>query len=237
VSTLGWLFIFAAIFLARAVFKGQVLDDAGKFILPDILQQYMVAFISNDTAKLKELEAMTSTSGLLEEGPIPPTPDESSVTVEGGGSENSTSGGTAGGATATPKSWATNPRSTAQALAWSQGQVTRKTGGWYFRCLAFCAHAYGLPGAGTALAGQLWGQIPSDMHHTSGPPPPGAILHYKPNHVALAINDRECFSTDVKGRGHVYRVPLSALTSGPWHLKYVGWTPPYFPKAGRSHRT
>ena len=76
-STIGWLFIFGAIFLVRAVFKGQVLDGSGSFILPDILQQYMVAFITNDTTKLRELESMRSSTGLLQEGEKPPSPEDS----------------------------------------------------------------------------------------------------------------------------------------------------------------
>jgi hypothetical protein len=69
--TIGWLFILFGIWLIRAGFRGQVIDESGQFILPQVIEDTLTAIITGDEAKLNELDAQTSGSGLLE-----PTPDE-----------------------------------------------------------------------------------------------------------------------------------------------------------------
>ena len=79
-STLGWILILAAIWVVRAVFKGQVIDDGGKFVLLDNLNATIQGVILGEPAEI----AGTG-------DPIPVT----SVALSGG-SENGGGGGNTG---------------------------------------------------------------------------------------------------------------------------------------------
>jgi murein DD-endopeptidase MepM/ murein hydrolase activator NlpD len=79
VRTVGWLFILFGVWLVRAAFKGQVIDSNGKFVLPDVVEETLVAIITGDDKKLRELDKETSGEGLLS-----PTPEESPPKLLGG---------------------------------------------------------------------------------------------------------------------------------------------------------
>jgi cell wall-associated NlpC family hydrolase len=92
--TIGWLFILFAVWLTRAAFKGQVFDETGNFVLPQLIEDTLTAIITGDQSKLQELDAQTSDAGLLG-----PTPDEVPVQLLQGSSafaadSNSTPGAT-----------------------------------------------------------------------------------------------------------------------------------------------
>jgi len=59
------------VWLIRAGFKGQIIDVNGRFILPDVIEETLVAIITGDDKKLRELDTETADAGLLG-----PTPDE-----------------------------------------------------------------------------------------------------------------------------------------------------------------
>lgn len=135
--------------------------------------------------------------------------------------------------------WATNPKTVAQAIAFAQAQVDKRTSGWYRRCLAFCGTCYGIPFTGTAYAIDMWDQVPAAIRHASATGiPAGALLVYRTKeragHIALYAGDGQVYSNDIKGNGYIARVPFNDLVSGTWRLQYVGWIPPYFPKNSAS---
>ena len=67
--TIGWLLILFGVWLVRAGLRGQIMDEAGNFILPTVIEETLVAIITGDDAKLKELDAQTSSTGLLSPSP------------------------------------------------------------------------------------------------------------------------------------------------------------------------
>jgi cell wall-associated NlpC family hydrolase len=101
-STIGWLLIFLAVYLFRAVMKGQAFDQEGNFTLPQNIEAEFTALVTGDTSKIAELDstppaglnmitkttgpdASTSTSG--EDGAADPAAMlTASVSGSGGGS-------------------------------------------------------------------------------------------------------------------------------------------------------
>jgi len=239
VKTLGWFAILLAIYLVRAAFHGHIIDETGKFVLLDNMGATITALITNDTAALAALDSAPS-SGINAPAPAPPVP------VPGA---PGTSGAPAspgyivpqGPMGPTPSIWASNPKSVNQMIGWCENQIQKGMAVYYRRCLAFCANAYGLAGSGTTYAIDIWSQMPGDMRHPGDTNPPvGALLLYqtgsRAGHIAIAAQNGMVYSTDIKRRGHVDKVRFSDMTSGIWHLKYVGWTPPYFPHNSNSKR-
>lgn len=136
-------------------------------------------------------------------------------------------------------SWAVNPRTPAEAIAYAEKQVASKNPVWYRRCLAFCGSAYGVPFTGTSYAIDIWSQVPAAMRHTgSAGIPTGALLLYRTGsragHIALYGGNGVVYSNDIGGNGKIAKVKFENLINGPWRLTYVGWVPPYFPRNSAS---
>ena len=225
-NTLGWLFIFGGIYLFRAAARGQILDEQGKFVLLQNMGNTITALITSNDKALKEADK-EGAFGILAPTPAPAVP------LNDDNYRNPSS---------LPKVWATNPRSVDQAIAWLDNEVAHGLPIWPRRCLAMCARAYGLAGSGTFFAIDIWSQMPTDMRHTGKVNiPTGALLLYntgsRAGHIAIYAGNGYVYSTDIKRFGHVDKVRFTDLLDGPWHLKWVGWTPPYFPKNSNSKRT
>jgi hypothetical protein len=130
-----------------------------------------------------------------------------------------------------------NPRSVEEAISWARAQAASGSGGWYRRCLAFVAQAYGWGFSGTPYAiDQYTAVMPTALRHDGDRnPPPGALLFWttgsRAGHVALYVGGGMVASNDIEVDGQISIVPASDIESR-WGAKYVGWSPPYFPGGG-----
>lgn len=130
--------------------------------------------------------------------------------------------------------WATNPKTVAQALQYAHNQAVGHSSVWYLRCLAFVGSCYGLPFTGTHYAIDLWRKMPANLKHPNDKVaiPDGALLFYdtgkRAGHVALYAGNGNVYSNDICHNGQICLTPFNNLTNGKWRLKYLGWTPPYF---------
>ena len=111
------------------------------------------------------------------------------------------------------------------------------SGGWYRRCLAFVAQAYGWGFSGTPYAiDQYQVVMPTELRHDGDRnPPPGALLFWttgsRAGHVALYVGGGMVASNDIEVDGQISIVPASDIETR-WGATYVGWAPPYFPGGG-----
>ncbi|MGB8381395.1 MAG: hypothetical protein WCG47_09115 [Dermatophilaceae bacterium] len=139
----------------------------------------------------------------------------------------------AGTTTALPQ----NPRGVAEAISWARGQAASASGGWYRRCLAFVAQAYGWSFSGTPYAiDQYTAVMPTQLRHDGDRnPPPGALLFWttssRAGHVALYVGGGMVASNDIEVDGQISIVPAADIETR-WGATYVGWAPPYFPGGG-----
>lgn len=126
-----------------------------------------------------------------------------------------------------------NPRTPAQAIAWATAAATGPAG-WYRRCLAFTAQAYGWNHSGSPTAIDHWTTTPAGYRHTNDrSTPPGALLYWATGtagHVALYLGRGLIASTDILRTGSVDIVPIQLIEQR-WGAVYLGWTPPYYPHA------
>ena len=128
----------------------------------------------------------------------------------------------------------TDPRSTAEAIAWAEGQAAAGTSGWYRSCLRFVAQSYGWHSSGVQFAIDAYTSMPAGMRHDlDREPPPGALMFWRTGgragHVALYLGDGLIASNDIGSPGYISVVPATEIESK-WGATYVGWSPPYFPK-------
>lgn len=132
-----------------------------------------------------------------------------------------------------------NPHTCNEALAWMQQQSTNPTQSWYRRCLSDVAQSYGWGYSGTAtayLAGvdaKNAGVLSTDTSNI----PRGAVMYWSnggAGHVAVYDGEGYIWSNDVLRRGKIDRVPWDFPTKN-WGQTFMGWAPPYFPKAGGSN--
>ena len=130
-----------------------------------------------------------------------------------------------------------NPRSVEQAIAWARQQAATGSGGWYRRCLAFVAQAYGWSFSGTVYAvDQYMTVMPAAIRHDGDRnPPPGALLFWstsgRAGHVALYLGGGQIASNDIVTDGAISVVPATDIETT-WGATYLGWAPPYFPGGG-----
>lgn len=110
-----------------------------------------------------------------------------------------------------------------QATSNAAAQVRQASQDWTGWCLKFCRIMYGVaakwPDAITA-----WNQ--AKYKHTTGVPPKGALVFWavgKFGHIAISDGGGYVYSTDIKRRGKVDRVPITYVTSH-WNATYRGWT-------------
>lgn len=124
-----------------------------------------------------------------------------------------------------------------QLLARAQQLAAHGGNGWFDACQAFVAILDGKPQSGYATALDAWHTFEAQgvAHAVTSKdgvaPPPGAWLYYESSnpagHVATYLGNGMIASTDVFGTGRVGVGPARALTDGPWHLRYLGWAPPW----------
>lgn len=120
-----------------------------------------------------------------------------------------------------------NPSSCDRAQSWAIAQVSRPSQGWSYLCLSFVTHAYGRS-AGAPSASAMWdGLAGRRKHEGDTAAPPGALMFWGPNHVALSLGNHMLISTDILGSGNAYVVSYSTMQSV-WNLPYLGWSEPDF---------
>ncbi|MFI0742478.1 peptidase M23 [Streptomyces sp. NPDC021100] len=167
--------------------------------------------------------------------------------TDGGATQASTRGqcdaqdtkGTGGGKFSDGKqTWTlNNPRSVAEAIAWAKSHAgSNSTGSWYARCLAFTAIVYGWSFSGVNYAIDHYNVVPKDMRHDGDRhPPPGALMYWdtghRAGHIAVYLGGGKIASNDILRSGYIDVVDADLIETK-WGAKYVGWTPPHFPKAG-----
>ncbi|WP_060880519.1 hypothetical protein [Streptomyces scabiei] len=148
-------------------------------------------------------------------------------------------GGSAGGKfTDGKQTWKlNNPRSVDEAIAWAKknsGSGSSKE--WYQRCLAFTAIVYGWNFSGVNYAIDHYSVVPKSMQHDGDRhPPAGALMYWdtghRAGHIAVYLGDGKVASNDIMRPGYIDVVDAE-LFETKWGAKYIGWTPPVFPKAG-----
>jgi hypothetical protein len=130
-----------------------------------------------------------------------------------------------------------NPRTVNEAIAWAKSHSgAGSTSNWYQRCLAFTAIVYGWSFSGVDYAIDHFSVVPKSMQHRGDRhPPPGALMYWdtghRAGHIAVYLGDGKVASNDILRPGYIDVVD-AGLVETKWGAKYVGWTPPYFPKAG-----
>ena len=117
-----------------------------------------------------------------------------------------------------------NPRSSDAAVRWALSQVGVHRDSGY--CLRFVDLAFGRP-SGPPSAHLVWTQSPTDLHHTQGTPPAGAVVVWSSaigdghGHIAVSLGDGRMVSTT---GGPVSILPIQGFADD----AYLGWMPPYF---------
>jgi hypothetical protein len=109
------------------------------------------------------------------------------------------------------------------AVAVASAESVRPTRDWAGWCLMFVRICLGIAkhynDAADAWAG-------AKAKHTTGVPPVGVPVFWAigaHGHVALSAGGGYVWSTDIRRRGRVDRVPISEVTSR-WGARYLGWT-------------
>ncbi|MEV7418976.1 peptidase M23 [Streptomyces sp. NPDC089919] len=129
-----------------------------------------------------------------------------------------------------------NPRTTAGAVDWARDEAAHGGPRWYRACLAFVAESYGWRYSGVLYAVDHYRTMPPGLRHDHDrDPPPGALMYWdtgrRAGHVALYLGAGKIASNDITRPGRIDVVDAAAIESR-WHATYLGWAPPYFPKAG-----
>ncbi|MFJ2217845.1 peptidase M23 [Streptomyces sp. NPDC101062] len=177
----------------------------------------------------------TSTGGTAGTAPVTSQnngcPDTGRNTSAGGGASSGTF-------TDGKETWTLhNPRSVAEAIQWTRDNAgADSTANWYQRCLAFTANVYGWSVSGVQYAIDHYKVVPAPMRHDGDRrPPPGALMYWdtghRAGHVAVYLGDGKVASNDILRPGYIDVVD-AGLFETKWGARYVGWTPPVFPRAG-----
>lgn len=130
-----------------------------------------------------------------------------------------------------------NPRSVRDAIAWAKDHSgAGSSDKWQAMCLAFTSIVYGWNQSGVNYAIDHYTVVPASMRHDGDRnPPPGALMYWttghRAGHIAVYVGDGKVASNDILRVGYIDVVDAGLIESK-WGAKYVGWTPPYFPRAG-----
>jgi hypothetical protein len=130
-----------------------------------------------------------------------------------------------------------NPRTVTEAIAWANAHSGRNsTADWYQRCLALTAIIYGWGFSGVQYAIDHYKVVPANMRHDKDRnPPPGALMYWdtghRAGHIAVYLGGGKVVSNDISRPKYVDIVDADAFEKK-WRAKYIGWTPPVFPRAG-----
>ncbi|WP_431983851.1 peptidase M23 [Streptomyces qinglanensis] len=128
-----------------------------------------------------------------------------------------------------------NPRSVKEAMTWARNHSgAHSSAKWKRACLAFVAIVYGWNASGVPYAIDHYTVVPSDMRHDGDRnPPPGALMYWdtghRAGHVAIYLGHGQVVSNDIKRNGYIDIVKAEAFEEK-WGARYIGWTPPVFPR-------
>lgn len=130
-----------------------------------------------------------------------------------------------------------NARSVAEAIQWAMDHAgPNSTADWYRRCLAFTANLYGWSFSGVTYANDRYRVVPASMRHDGDRHPPPRALMYGgigrgAGHIAVYLGGGKIAGNGILRPGCIGIVDAGLIESK-WGTKYIGWTPPDFPKAG-----
>lgn len=89
--------------------------------------------------------------------------------------------------------------------------------------------------SGVPYAIDHYSVVPTEMQHTDRNPPPGALMYWdtgsRAGHIAVYLGNGQIASNDILRRGYIDVVDADMIEKK-WGARYVGWTPPYFPRGG-----
>lgn len=120
-----------------------------------------------------------------------------------------------------------NPSGCREAQRWAIAQTINPMKNWFYLCLNFVTIAYG-HGGGHPTAISHWNAVPESKRHSPNTvAPPGALMFWGPNHVALSLGNNVLVSVDVLGTGRAWIVDFATIQAV-WGLPYLGWTEPDF---------
>lgn len=121
-------------------------------------------------------------------------------------------------------------QSCTQAQQYALKEVANPSKDWFYLCLNFVTIAYGAPQT-IPRAIDMWTGLPPEAQHSPNTvAPPGALMFWAPNHVALSLGNNMVISTDILGKGRIWIAPMS-LIQARWGMQYLGWTEPDFRNA------
>lgn len=120
-----------------------------------------------------------------------------------------------------------NPSDCRQAQRWAIEQTVNPVKNWDHLCLNLVTMAYGWSsGAPTAIA--MWNGLPQRRKHSPNTvAPPGALMFWGPNHVAMSLGNNVMVSNDVLGVGRAWIVSFETIQAV-WGFQYLGWSEPDF---------
>ncbi len=120
-----------------------------------------------------------------------------------------------------------NPNGCREAQRWAIAQTINPMKNWFYLCLNFVTIAYG-HGGGHPTAISHWNAVPESKRHSPNTvAPPGALMFWGPNHVALSLGNNVLVSVDVLGTGRAWIVDFATIQAV-WGLQYLGWAEPDF---------
>lgn len=121
--------------------------------------------------------------------------------------------------------WTPNRRmNRVEAVAWAVEQIAAPSKDWTNRCQEFTRRALGV-GGGYPSAIAAWRGVAKRDRHPGTSPPAGVPCYWsggRYGHAALSAGDGWVYSTDIKRRGRVDRVPLTLIAER-WGYTYLGW--------------
>jgi hypothetical protein len=110
------------------------------------------------------------------------------------------------------------------AVDFAAAQAANATRDWTGICLIFTRTCFNVgPANPDATSG--W-KAAKFKHGTAGTPPLGVPVWWtggRHGHVAISTGDGNCFSSDIKRKGKIDKVPISLITRR-WGFLYRGWT-------------
>jgi len=117
-----------------------------------------------------------------------------------------------------------------EAIRYVLAQVTAPEKDWFYLCLNLQTIAYGAPQTIPNAIDQ-WNGMPEELRHSPNTvAPPGALMFWAPNHVAMSLGNNMLVSNDVLGTGRVWIVSFETIQAV-WGFTYLGWTAPDFRNA------
>ncbi|MEO3976782.1 peptidase M23 [Streptomyces sp. CAU 1734] len=184
------------------------------------------------------LERGGSTTPAGSDTSTPVTSDNTDCGVTQPGTGGSAGGSAGGKFTDGKQTWKlNNPRSVEDAIAWARkNSGPGSSADWYRRCLAFTAIVYGWNFSGVNYAIDHYTVVPKSMRHDRDRnPPAGALMYWdtgsRAGHIAVYLGDGKVASNDITRPGYIDIVDAEAFETK-WRARYIGWTPPHFPRAG-----